>query len=307
MKRTKTILMTLCAASLLACSCAKSPIPGNQVEKLRFTAEDYIFDDDVYPSTKTSLNTSTGRFAWAASDTAGIFPTTGSQVYFKLQTGAEAKSAEFDGGGWGLLTTSDYYSYYPFIGNIYLDRNEIPVSFLGQKQIGSEPNIGKYDYMYSKGVLTGNSLSFEFKHLCYIIRFQVTIPAGTYTKFAVTAPAKLLVSKGWFNLMETIPSIFGEELTNQITMDTESVVSDGSNYFYLYMVFAPINLSGQEITVSALNSERKEYQCKVTPSKEYVAGRIYALTCNTWTEVPQSMGLILEDWGDGGSIGGSAD
>ena len=308
MIKTKTLLMTLCAASLLAYSCAKAPIPGSQVERVSFTANDYVLVDEALPSTKTGF-TGSGGFLWAAADTAGIFPTTGSQVYFELKTGEDAKSAEFDGGGWGLLTTSEYYSYYPFIGNIYLDRNNIPVNYLGQKQIGTESttHIGKYDYMYAKGQLSGGKLSFGYKHLSCIIRLNVTIPAGTYTKFAVTAPMSVFATKGSFDLMSATPSIIGDGLRNQISIDTESVVSDGTTSFYVYLVSAPVDLAGQEITVSALNSERKEYQCKKTPKSVYVAGALAGLTCNTWTEVPQSMGLILEDWGDGGSIGGSAD
>ena len=293
---------------MLACSCSKVAWNNGELRTITFTADDFVLADDATPVTKTSLSGGT-NFVWSAADTAGVFPSTGAQVFFTMEAGEGASSAPFDGGGWGLLASENYYSYYPFVGNIYLDRNKIPVSYLGQVQVGasSSAHIGKCDFMYSKGELQGQDLSFRYHHMSCIIRANVTLPAGTYTKLAVTAPSNLFVTKGWFNLMAETPAIVGTLYANQLGIDLESVTSDGSTSFYVFIMSAPVNLEGVEITFSALNSERKEYQCKKTSSSAYTAGQIRGLTCNNWTEVPQSMGLILEDWAEGEHIGGSAD
>lgn len=302
-------IVLLAVVATLAFSCSKEAGLVDTVRSITFTADDYFLSDEGLPSTKTSLVDNTASFVWSAADTAGVFPSTGGQVYFTMESGAGANSAPFNGGGWGLLSSEDYYSYYPFVGDIYLDRNKIPVSYLGQKQVGasSSDHIGQCDFMYSKGELSGQSLSFNYHHMSCIIRANVTLPAGTYTKLAVTAPTNVFVTKGWFNLMATTPTIVGVKYHTQLGIDLESITSDGTTPFYVYIVSAPVNLQGVEITVSALNSERKEFQCKKTPSRSYDAGVIGGLTCNSWTEVPQSMGLILEEWGEGGRITGTAE
>ena len=310
MKISVRIAILLATGAAIAISCTKQAEFAGEIRRVTFTADDFTLAEDGAPGTKTSLVDGTTSFIWSAADTAGVFPSTGSQIYFTASAGAEASSSmAFDGGGWGLLNTETYYSYYPFIGNIYLNRNRIPVSYMNQKQTGasSSSHIGKCDFMYSKGELQGQSLGFNYHHMSCIIRAKVTLPEGTYTKLAVTAPTNVFVTNGWFDLMADTPGIIGKTLHNQLGIDLESVSSDGSTPFYVFVVSAPVNLKGVEITVSVLNSERKEYQCKKTPSGNYLAGTIGGLTCSTWTEVPQSMGLILEDWGDGGSIGGSAD
>ncbi|MBR5399249.1 MAG: hypothetical protein IK103_05590 [Bacteroidales bacterium] len=275
------------------------------VKTVSFNVSNYIVDGAL---TKTDIDGN--NFVWTSGDTVGIYPNTGAQVYFAVNAGQSASSASFDGGGWGFKTSATYYGYYPFIGNIYLDRTKIPVSYSGQKQVGQSTtsHMGPYDYMYTLPTsASSGSLNFTFKHLNSIVYFIATLPAGTYTKMAITAPSELFTSKGYFNLMSSSPVIVPTDYTNQITIDLENITLTAQTTFNVYFMCAPVNLNGIEVTVSALNSERKEYQCKKTPSRAYVAGTIYYLTCSSFSEVPQSMGLIIDDWGDGGDIGGTAD
>ena len=61
-----------------------------------------------------------------------------------------------------------------------------------------------------------------------------------------------------------------------------------------------------ESTISVLDSKKKELQCKKS-AKDFKNGVMYKLNCYVWTEVPQNMGMIIEDWGNGGSITGEAE
>lgn len=277
------------------------------VDKITFNIQDYIYIDDQ-PLTKTNI-VNVQDFVWSENDTVGIYPNTGAQVYFAMTSGANSNSAVFDGGGWDFKQNSVYYSYYPFIGDIYLDRNHIPVSFLNQKQVGisGASHIGAFDYMFTPGVMSDGSgnLSFNYHHLCCIIQPKVTLPAGTWTKLAVTAPQKVFAKSGYFDLMATAPAIVPSVLTDQMQIDLDSVTINEETMFRVLMMSIPVNLVGQEITVSVRNSEGIEYQCKKTPSFEYTAGKICGLTCSSWTEAPMS--LIIDDWGDGGSISGTAE
>ncbi len=280
------------------------------VDRISFIVDEYKEIGEDTPPTRTSIRNNT-EFIWADSDTVGIYPNTGAQVYFAMEDGAGANSAEFNGGGWALKQSAKYYSYYPFIGDIYLNRHCIPVSYDGQKQCGltGVDHIGAYDYMYTDATSSeSGNLNFSYHHLGCIIRPKLTLPAGTYTKLAITAPSEVFVESGWFDLQpqDNSVSINGTKFSNQITIDLDGVSVDGSTTFLVYVMSAPVNLKGTEITISVLNDQKKELQCKKTPSANYTAGRIGALTCSSWAEVPQSMGMIIGDWDKGGNIGGDA-
>lgn len=306
----KGSLAAILFSAAIIMGCQNESEPENINLQISFRADDFSYiGDEVEDITRTSVSQN-GQFTWAANDTVGIYPDAGAQIYFEMTAGAGASSANFDGGGWAMKPNSIYYSYSPFIGDMYLDRHNIPVAFEGQKQIGtvSTEHIGKYDYMYTPGTSAADGeLSFSYHHLCCIIRPNVTLPAGTYTKLAVTAPTAVFAKRGHYDLQSENPEIIKDEYTDQLVIDLEDVTLATDGSFMVYLLSAPVNLQGVEITVSVLNSEKKEYQCKKIPSREYTAGSIGGLTCSTFNEVPQSMGLILDGWGDGGSIGGNAD
>lgn len=312
MKRTLPIL-AVCVVIFGGCNGGKfeEEIPA-KIKTVNFEVEDFQFVGEGTVerlATKTTI-TNGNEFIWTANDTVGIYPNTGSQVYFAMTAGAGAKTAEFDGGGWDFKPQSVYYSYYPFIGDIYLDRTDIPTSYSGQKQIGTTgiDHIGQYDNMYTPGTSAETSmLNFSYKHLNCIIRPNVTLPAGTYTKLAITAPSKVFAMRGHYDLTAETPAIIGEDYTDQLTIDLENVVLAEQTTFKIYLVSAPVNLKDVEIIISVLDSQKKEYQCKKTPSAEYSAGIIGGLTCSSFTEVPQAMGLIIDDWGEGGQYSGGAE
>lgn len=302
----KLSVSILVVLQIIAAGCNKA---DTGVRKAVFSIQPFQLSEDDTPFTRTSVQNG-NQFIWADGDTVGIYPNAGAQVYFSMTEGAGASSAEFDGGGWDFKPSATYYSYYPFIGDIYLDRKHIPVHFIGQKQTGTTgiSHIGPYDFMYTAPSSAADGMvNFSYKHLCCIIRPRVTLPAGTWTKLAVTAPTAVFATKGYFDLTAETPAIVPTELSEQIQIDLEGITLTEETQFQVYLMSAPVDLNGVEITVSVLNDQKKEFQCKKTPSRAYTSAYIGGLTCSTWTEVPQSMGMIIEDWGNGGSIGGSAE
>lgn len=304
-------LLCLPCLALMFAGCSKTKettTTPSEIKTISFNIPKFTVVEDV--STKTYIGEDGTSFLWSANDTIGIYPNTGSQVYFAMDGGGAASTVQFDGGGWDLKPSAVYYSYYPFIGNMYLDRTHIPVSYLGQKQTGTTgvDHIGLCDFMYTDPASspTGN-LVFNFHHLSTLLYVNATLPAGTYTKLAITAPSEAFTSKGYYSLVASNPAIVSTKNSNQFLLDLDGITLTEQSTFRVYMMIAPVNLNGVEITVSVLNSERKEYQCKKTPSRVYEAGKRYGLTCSYFTEVPQSMGLIVGDWDDGGTIGGDAE
>ena len=229
-----------------------------------------------------------------------------------MSSGAGTSSAQFDGGGWGLKKSASYYSYYPFIGDIYLDRQKIPVSYEGQKQWvpDATDHVGPFDFMYATGELNAaySGVSFQYHHLGAFIRLTISsLPAGTYTKAAITFPEAVFVTEGYYDLLAETPAITPTATSKQLVIDLESFAVTASSSMRIYLVAVPAAISDTEFTVSLLNDKRTEYQCKKTSSTDLEAGHIKGFACNSFTEVPQSMGLIITDWGDGGSIGGDAE
>ncbi len=306
MKTIKYSGLGLAVVAMLCSSCSKRE---SECIKAVFNIQDYELIEDM-PATRTQLAAlGQGEFIWSATDTVGIFPDDGAQVYYSMTGGAGANSAQFDGGGWAFKPGSVYYSYFPVLYDMLTDKTHIPVSYLGQRQNGTNSTLlGKYDYMYTEASQAeGGVVAFGYKHLGCIIRPKVTLPAGTYTKLAVTAPSAVFATEGWFNLLADEPSIVPSKFANQISIDLDNVTLTEPTTFYVHILSAPVNLQGTEITVSVLDSQRKEYQCKKTPSAAYTAGKIGGLTCDSFTEVPQSMGMIITPWEDGGNYSGSAD
>ena len=122
-----------------------------------------------------------------------------------------------------------------------------------------------------------------------------------------TANAEVFPTKGYYNLIAESPAIIPTHYTNQLVIDLENFSVETGKEYMVYIMSAPIAVKDTELTISILNSQKKEYQCKKTPTADYFAGEIKGLKCDSFTEVPQSMGLIIDDWGDGGNIGGDAE
>ena len=101
------------------------------------------------------------------------------------------------------------------------------------------------------------------------------------------------------------PVIIPTKTSSQIQIDLENIILTEETTFKIFIMSAPVSLKDVEITVSVRNSQGQEYQCKKTPTRNYPAGSIGGLTCNSWTEAPMS--LIIDDWEDGGTISGTAE
>lgn len=274
-------------------SCSKVNIVKSVT--VEFTASDFIEE----PETKTTL--SGQNFIWSADDVVGIYPNEGAQIYLSMKEGAGTNSASFDGGGWAFRSGAVYYSYYPFIADYYLDRREIPVNFTGQKQNGPNDfrHFGKYDFMYAPVTsVVNNSLSFNYHHLVTIIYVNATLPAGTYKQLTLSAPSDVFVMDGYYDLEAENPSIVPVQSSRELSIGLDNMTLASETTFRIYLVSAPVQLSGTEIAVSVVDSNDKKYVCKKTPSKNYEAGNMYGLGCSSWTTYPQGdiEPITEEDW-----------
>ena len=155
----------------------QTPKTTQQDELKQFNATIAEFTNVYEPQTRSVINDtdpSNLQLVWASNDTIGIFPDQGFQVAFPMVSGAGAKSASFNGGGWGLKSASSYSAYFPLIGQFYLDKTKIPLSLLGQAQTGngSHAHVGTFDYMsaINSNVDEYGAVSFNFQPLVCISR-----------------------------------------------------------------------------------------------------------------------------------------
>ena len=119
----------LCACSAEALLQTDSVEEHAEYKSVTMSLPPAVFDD--CPETKNeAILGSSIQYVWSSTDTVGIFPDAGSQIYFSMAGGAGQTSAKFDGGGWALKKGSGYYSYFPFVPDFYIDKSAIPITFI---------------------------------------------------------------------------------------------------------------------------------------------------------------------------------
>ncbi len=278
----KILIMTALMAGAVGCSVNDLEVEQEEPLKIVFAASPFE-DGDKAIDTKTSVipneSYSSYEFIWSAKDTVGIYPDVGSQIYFTMENGAGASSASFDGGAWTCKEGHTFRSYYPFIGNIYLDATQIPVSFTGQKQVGNDnsDHFQKCDYMYTAVTSKENGvLNFSYHHLITVVLPWVELPAGHYTGIKLSLDEAIFVTKGEYSLVAETPAIVGKQFSNEIDVELD-VTFNTADILKVYVPLAPLDMSGKTLTITVTDENDQAYQYTYNPSKAYEAGKIYRL------------------------------
>lgn len=256
----------------------------NEIREMVATIPDFT---NVYESafTRTVIDDSDAdnlQLVWSDKDTIGIFPDQGFQVAFPMASGAGTKSATFNGGGWGLKTTSTYSAYYPLIGQFYLDKTKIPLSLTGQTQEGngSHAHVGAYDYMAAVGSTVNEygTVNFDFQHQVCILHFSITMPqAGKYTKLmlesngSLTTECTLNLTDGTITAVKQSP--IQEVALKDIDLTADNLVLDA------YVVMKSVDLTDHTLTVKIYDENGNIYDIdRGLGGREFVAGSIYHAT-----------------------------
>lgn len=237
-------------------------------------------DSEVVTKNEAVINGSLVDYVWSVADSVGIFPDTGSQIYFSMAAGAGQKTAAFDGGGWALKKNSAYYSYFPFYGDIYINKTAVPLTYVGQKQVGNgvenRADIGRYCYMVAKGVAdeaTG-SLYFNYERLGILFRVKVPVKPGTYKTLTLCTNEDLLVQKGTYDAMALDLDVHNPVYGRTITLDLEDVTFDEEGTLVAYFMLAPFDYENRPVTFELVDSEGNVAVSSVR-GKNYVRGMTY--------------------------------
>lgn len=292
---------------LLAACSEKPGITKNVVDSVNFelTPLNYV-DGEVATKTTISDNGSGFSFAWAADDVLGIYPDSGSQVYFTLESTGGTTSASFDGGGWEFKNGAKYYSYYPFIPDFYLDRTSIPVTFAGQVQNGvsNTAHIGKYFYMCTDAVSAeSGTLSFKYQNLCSIFKIKATLPAGTYTTFSLKSTENIfIVDDASYSILSYASGFKSDKKANTISIDLQNFVLSSKQEANIYLVVPPMDLTGKTVSFVVDAADGTSYSFTATLKKAYARSTMYSFGISSWTTNNPNPDVPIGDWEDGETI-----
>lgn len=282
--KTRYLHLLLAIVSMLfaACTIEESIVEdiadGNSIEAIRVSAPDFIWSDDITKTT-VQIDDEGAKFSWAATDTIGIFPNTGFQVAFPMASGAGAKTAEFNGGGWALKPSSLYAAYYPFQYN-NRQINKIAASYVGQMQKGNgnTGHIGKYDYMAASATIPEDgNVTFNFRHLGALAQWKLKVPgSGEFTSLTITAKEPLFIRNGYIDLSKPTPIIDAAEKHRSLSIELSDIATSAAGEeITVYMMLPPADLSGKTLTLALANDKGEVAEAEIT-GKNLEAGNAYS-------------------------------
>ena len=274
---------------------------NKEYDKVTMIIPPLSFDDDE-PMTKINLDLTSLKYLWAEKDSVGIFPDLGSQIYFSMAEGVGQSIATFDGGGWALKRTSSYYSYFPFVADYYIDKEAIPISYIGQSQDGngnlSNASLGNHCFMVAKGVAdeaTGN-LMFTYDRLQMPFMFVIPVEAGTYTSLDICALEEVIATSGTMNAISLDKIIHNAVYDDHLEICLKNITFDGPSTLIVTALLPPFDIYGKQFTFNLTKTDGSIVTSSVF-GKTYTLGKAYKNSPN-FSVSPANVKIS----GDGGSF-----
>lgn len=272
--------------ALVVLSCSQIDVPVDSVSEISGEYERVVMvmpscEFDECAQTRNEVLLSGGiKYVWSVTDTVGIFPTAGSQLFFSMASGAGEVNAMFDGGGWALVRGAEYFSYFPFIPDFYIDKTAVPLTFVGQSQDGNaDPNhayLGNYCYMAAKGEYDQESdaLYFKYQRLGVLFRFMIPVKSGMYESLTVSVDDDILVQNGTFNAMAVDQVIYDPVYSDSLTLEFSDLVFETDGTLVAFMLLPPFDISSRQLTFKLRTAVGVEHVASV-PGKNYILGKTY--------------------------------
>ena len=291
MKKNIIFSSALCMLLLAFISCSNEEEvqkSTDEISRITMTAPDF-----GYLTTRTDfdINENGAAFKWGENDTVGIFPNEGSQVYFPMTSGAGASSASFTGGGWALKSSASYAAYYPFVGDMYLDKTKIPVSYVGQTQTGngSTAHLGAYDFMASAATTTENGgVNFIFKHLGCLVQLTITVPEPSILTKVVLTSSTEFTETGTIDLTAETPSITADTQSNTVEIALNDVTTTEANEkVIVYFMTAPVDLTDSDLSATIHFADETTSEVELA-GKNLQAGKAYRLAAEIEETIPNN-------------------
>jgi len=250
--------------------------PDGDIKEVVFIAAGFDEDNGVqsrvdYTIGKDENEVKKAFFSWAVGDTIGILPKDAAQVYFKIAEIDETDptKAKFTGVAWGLKSEVDYAAYYPFIGDIFLKRTEVPVDYSVQRYSHAVNNEGQlvvspsHNYQAAKPVQREDGgLNFEFKHLGGLVEVQFALPegeSGAIKQLHLVADEPVFPVKGTFNLEAEPVAITPDEakLASSVTVNVSNLTAEAGSPVSVFFMMPPMaSVDISKLSVSVVYGEK---------------------------------------------------
>ena len=252
----------------------------NAISSIQVTAHDFEGGEKL-SRTLVEITHEGASFTWAKNDTIGIFPANGFQTAFPMTSGAGSKTAEFDGGDWALKASSFYAAYYPFEFNNRSGKN-VAISYVGQYQQGNDKtdHLGQFDYMAAAATTPKEgSVSFDFRHLGALVQWRLKVPAAAnYTALTLETQEHVFIRNGKVDLTQKTPVIESSDKATSISMELGDIQTQAAGEeITVYMMMAPVNLTGKTFTLS-LSTDKGEITSAEVTGQAFEAGKAYAVS-----------------------------
>lgn len=230
--------------------------------------------------TYPSINNGYVDILWSANDVVGVFPSEGSQAAFPMSSAAGTTQASFNGGGWALKTSYKYAAYYPYEFD-NRDCEKIPVSYLGQKQIGKNTSTytAAYNYMVASATTPSEGkANFSFQNMGCMVIMDLTVPEPTTLSIIVlSVDGEKFTTRGEINIMTENPTITPIAYSNELRIDLDNFTTTTTNEVVtIYFMTAPINLYDKTINVQVYDSKGNIQETSIA-GKNLEAGGFYSL------------------------------
>lgn len=320
-KNTFMLLVVGCIALLPSCTndCLDE-MNKSEISRVKFLVQDFEWatenrGKECIHKTKAVDNEGAISFVWCPNDTVGIYPQSGSQVEFPIYEGDGTSVASFDGGGWALKNDYSYIAYYPYNKHNY-DRSNILLPFGGQKQVGNNnyDNLTKCDYVVSQVANTTNGeLTFVFKHLAALVKFQFTVPeADTFSGLLLSSEESIFPILQCADLTGETPEINTVSTSKYFQVLLSNVSVAKGEVVTIYALVPASDLSKKTFTAKLISS--KASYITTMEGKNFQSGKGYSysssLTKSSKTHLFVDLGLSVnwamtniganspEDYGD---------
>lgn len=282
MEKDLYLLVSILLLSFISCTDELHKLESQQSQLLKqivMTTQD--FEPEADSRTHYQIADGEVQCTWGSNDTVGVFPDKGAQAYFPMTTGAGTKNATFDGEGWALKDGYTYGAYYPFIPDILLDRNAVPVSYAGQTQVGnaSMAHLGTYDYMVATpSAPEFGSAQFTFKHLSALVQLKLTVPQPTtFTSITLSTDNEVFSIEGKIDIMDSTLGIKPTTCEKEIKLEVKDVITtDANQVVTFYMMLPPVDLNNK--TLKAIVKKIVSTEEVILESKNFQAGKAYTLS-----------------------------
>lgn len=302
MKYWGNLLALILLLSMGACSSEEilsdEPTVGTETEITEIVA---TIDELQYEDANTRTAVTMGEFnsnsidlVWAEKDTIGIYPTEGDQLSFPIVEGVGTSRCTFNGGGWALKSSTSYKAYSPFNRSYYYRKsNELPVSMLGQKQVGNgnSEHLGKYDLQIANGKTpVSGKISFGFKHQVCFIRMDLKAPVAATWKSIKLESNALFTTEVSMDIISENPTLTAISTANSVTLDLDDVITQRGEVITAYMTVLPVDFTDKMLNVVLINDKGQKFKTKAVIANDYrnfKAGYARWITANDFpTERP---------------------